>query len=68
MVDEVIQLATELARLLSRLLDGTATPDEHRRVRDILAEDSASEQAMRDIEAARRLERIADFDDPGDGK
>ncbi len=66
MVSEAIELATALAGLLARLLDGTSTPEERRRVRDILAEESESLRAARDIEAARRLERLADFDDPGE--
>ncbi len=64
MVDEILELATALAQLLARLLDGTSTPEERRKVRDILSEDSASEQAARDIEAARRLERLAELDPP----
>ncbi len=64
MMTEAIELATALAGLLVKLLDGTATPEERRRVRDILHEDSASEQAARDIETARRLERLAELDPP----
>lgn len=66
MVSEAIELATALAHLLTKLLDGSASDDEKRRVRDILAGDSASAQAERDILAARRLEKLADFDDPGE--
>ncbi len=67
MVDEAIELATALAKLLTKLLDGSATPEEHRRVRDVLHEESASEKALRDIETLRRLARIADLDNPEDG-
>ncbi len=68
MVDEAIELATALAHLLAKLLDGSATPEERRRVRDILHEEGASEQAARDIELARRLERIQELDPPEEQK
>lgn len=64
MIGEAIELATALAHLLAKLLDGSSTPEERRRVRDILAEDSASEQAAKDIEAAKRLEQLSELDEP----
>ncbi len=66
---EAVTLAIELFRLAMDLIDGRTTPEQaHRRVRDILPDEGASERAVKDIEAARRLERLADFDDPGEGK
>lgn len=64
MVSEAVELATALAQLLAKLLDGSATPDEVKHVRDILHAKSASAQAAEDIEAAR-LEKIAELDEVG---
>lgn len=63
MVSELIELATPLAALLAKLLDGSATPAEVQHVRDILHGKSASQQAFEDIEA-ERLEKLAELDDP----
>lgn len=53
-MDDALRIAAELLRLALALFEGSATPaDAHRRVREILPEKSASEQAAEDIEAGR---------------
>ena len=65
---EALKLGLELARLAFDVIDGMVSPEEaHRKVRDILPDESASERAAKDIEAARRLERLADLDGPDEG-
>jgi hypothetical protein len=64
MVSEIVELATVLAQLLAKLLDGSATPEEVQHVRDILHAKSASAQAAEDIEAAR-LKKLHELDDAG---
>lgn len=57
--EQVIGVA--LARLAADLIDGFVTKEEaHKRVRDILPDEGASERA------AARLEKLAEVDDPGD--
>lgn len=66
-ITDAVTIATELVRLAVDLFDGRETPQgAHRRVRDILPDDGASEQAARDLATALRLERLADNDEPGD--
>lgn len=66
-MDEALKLGVELARLAVDLFDGRETPDGARvRVRDILPEQSESEKAVEDIIRAKRLEKLAEGDDPGE--
>lgn len=61
------QIAVELFRVGMDLIDGRETPEgAHRRVRDILPDEGASERSARELAASMRLEKLAEGDDPGD--
>jgi hypothetical protein len=63
---DIATVAVELVRLAADLFDGRETKEgARRRVRDILPEDGASEQAARDLAESLRLERLGEMDDPG---
>lgn len=59
MVDEAIQLATALVDIARDLLTGSETPrGAEKRVRDILPERSASEDAADDLARSMKLQEL----------
>lgn len=61
------RIAVELFRVGMDLLDGRETPEgAHKRVRDILPEESDSERAARELAASMRLAGLAELDDVGE--
>lgn len=63
---EAARLAVDLIRLAMDLFDGNETPEgAHRRVREILPDESESERAARELAASMRLEKLAELDEVG---
>lgn len=64
-VDDAVAIGAALARVASDLISGFISKQEaHRRVREILPEEGASERAARELVESMRLERLAEVDDP----